>query len=392
MAQASLDFSVKPVVVTVATNVTPPPRASKPPTDPADGVVTIAALPIGATVFVKAKVAKPAKPAKASLVEVAAAAAAATLNAVAARDAAIDAAIDAPTERAPTETDARIAKPIVKWLGGKSRLLDEIAARMPATFGAYHEPFAGGAALAFRIADTRPDVAIHLNDLNEDLYDMYTAVARDVDDVIARLRVHELANAAHGATYYYEQRARFNHLRAARADALALPEDRAAIGALMIYLNRACFNGLYRVNKKGDYNAPCGTYANLQVVREASLRAAARVIGRCRITCEDYQLALARVQPGDFVYIDSPYDASFTAYTSEGFAGGDQEILANRAAALVRAGARVMLSNKDTPSMRALYPAQRGFRIHAVQCSRPINTKGTGRGKVGEIIVTGGYA
>jgi DNA adenine methylase len=273
-----------------------------------------------------------------------------------------------------TET---VAAPIIKWVGGKTKLLPELLARMPAQYGRYFEPFAGGAALFFRVAPRRAVLA----DSNADLIGLYTAVARDVDGVIARLERHR---AAHDQRHYYDTRARWNDPGASWSAA-----DRAAS---FIYLNNTCFNGLWRVNRAGDFNVPIGRYTDPPICVPETLRAAQAVLARARLRCGDYRKAVEDAARGDFVYFDPPYDpvtptASFTSYTAGAFGPDDQRELAEMARALVARGCRVLLSNSDTPFVRSLY---RGFRIDRVKCARAINSNASKRGEVDEVIVVGG--
>ena len=265
--------------------------------------------------------------------------------------------------------------PIVKWAGGKTRLLSALASRAPASFRRYFEPFAGGAALFFHLA---PRSAV-LSDLNADLIGTYHSVAWHVESVIRRLRHHRLR---HEADYYYAMRERWN-ARDERDSAL----DRAA---LFIYLNKTCYNGLWRVNRRGAYNVPIGRYTDPPVCDAPGLRAASRLLQRAELCAGTYRDAVASVAAGDFVYFDPPYHplsptASFTSYTSASFAASDQEELASAARELSDRGATVMLSNSDTPLIRELY---RDWQIDEVRCSRAINSRGGSRGKVGEVVIT----
>jgi DNA adenine methylase len=268
--------------------------------------------------------------------------------------------------------------PIVKWVGGKTRLLPALLSRLPATYGRYFEPFAGGAALFFRL---RPRAAV-LNDFNADLVATYRAVARDADAVIRRLDVHR---RHHAEAHYYDVRARWND-RAVSWSAV----DRAAA---FIYLNKTCFNGLWRVNRGGAFNVPMGRYVDPPICVPDALRAASRVLARADLRTGDYRAAVADAAAGDLVYFDPPYDpvsttASFTSYTKAAFGPDQQRELAELARGLVARGCKVVLSNSDTPFVRSLY---KGFRVDRVQCARAINCNAAKRGDVDEVIVMGGY-
>ena len=272
-----------------------------------------------------------------------------------------------------------IAAPIIKWVGGKTRLLPELIARMPDRFGRYYEPFAGGAALFFRVS---PERAV-LNDFNADLIGVYRSVRNDVDDVIAHLERHR---DLHSEEHYYATRTWWNNSRSPFADG-------AERAAAFIYLNKTCFNGLWRVNRAGEFNVPMGSYANPTICAPDALRAAQPLLAPTRLCCGDYRTAVAEAERGDFIYFDPPYvpltpTASFTSYTADGFGLEQQRELADTARILVARGCRVMLSNSDVPLVRSLYG---GFRIDSVECARAINSNATKRGKVGEVIVMGGY-
>lgn len=266
------------------------------------------------------------------------------------------------------------AAPIIKWVGGKTKLLPELLARMPERFNNYYEPFIGGAALFFRVA---PQRAV-LNDFNADLVGLYTAVKRDVASVIRQLEKHR---TAHSEAHYYETRTRWNDRELAWTSA-----ERAAT---FIYLNKTCFNGLWRVNRSGDFNVPIGRYVDPPICVPDALRSAQAVLAGAELRRGDYRTAIADAKKGDFVYFDPPYDpitptANFTSYTESEFGQTQQRELAETAKMLAGKGVHVMLSNHDTPFVRSLY---KGFRIDRVKCSRAINSNASKRGDVDEVIV-----
>jgi DNA adenine methylase len=269
------------------------------------------------------------------------------------------------------------ARPIVKYVGGKTRLLPELVARMPKTYGRYFEPFVGGGALFFHLAPAR---AV-LGDMNGPLVRAYRALARDVDDIIDHLKAHKYQHAGDDA-YYYAVRSDWN---ARRWDG-----DVAGEAAAFIYLNKTCFNGLWRVNRKGAFNVPRGDYADPPICDEENLRAAALALARAEVKSMSYQYTCNDAEEGDFAYLDPPYDpisdtSNFTAYTNSSF-GKDQQLeLANTARMLRARGVSVMLSNNDTPFVRGLY---QDFCVDNVKCGRSVNSKATARGKVDEVIIT----
>jgi DNA adenine methylase len=269
-----------------------------------------------------------------------------------------------------------VAAPVVKWVGGKTRLMPELLARVPERFARYYEPFAGGAALFFRLAPRRAVLA----DSNADLVGLYSALATDVAAVIRKLEHHR---SVHDEAHYYAMRTRWND-----RDASWPAAERAAA---FIYLNKTCFNGLWRVNRSGDFNVPIGRYTDPPICVPDTLRAAAGVLAHAELRCGDYRTAVADAGRGDFVYFDPPYDpvtttANFTSYTVDAFTGQDQRALADCARELVSRGCRVMLSNSDTPFIRSIY---RGFRQERVKCPRAINSNAAKRGDVDELLITG---
>jgi DNA adenine methylase len=256
--------------------------------------------------------------------------------------------------------------------------MPELLARMPERYGRYYEPFAGGAALFFRVAPRRAVLA----DSNADLIGLYTAVRTDVAAVIRRLEMHR---EAHDQDHYYEMRERWND----REVSWSTPERAAAF----IYLNKTCFNGLWRVNRSGAFNVPIGRYTDPPICVPDALRAAQSALSNAELRCADYKKAVADAKPGDFLYFDPPYDpvtstANFTSYSADGFSHDDQRALADMAKDLVARGCKVMLSNSDTPFIRSIY---KGLRVERVKCPRAINSNAAKRGDVDELIITGGY-
>jgi DNA adenine methylase len=267
------------------------------------------------------------------------------------------------------------AAPIVKWAGGKSKLVPALVERMPARWRRYFEPFAGGAALFFRLAPPRAVIG----DINRDLLATYQALAADPDEVIAHLRNHA---ANHGERHYYDVRARW-------ADRATWP--RAQIAAAFIYLNKTCFNGLWRVNRAGHFNVPMGRYVKPTICEPTALHAAHRVLQGADLRAGDFRATLADAGRGDVCYLDPPYmpvsaTANFTTYATAGFTFEHQQALAATARDLVSRGCHVILSNSDVPAIRALY---RGFRIDEVRAARSINSNAAKRGDVSELIIVG---
>jgi DNA adenine methylase len=265
------------------------------------------------------------------------------------------------------------AAPIVKWAGGKGRLLEQLTPLLPELRERYFEPFLGGAALFFALAPAQS----FLSDVNPALVRTYKAVRVDVDDVLAELRL--LAIEGTNEKAFYATRDRYN--RGGLRD--------AAHAAAFIYLNRTCFNGLHRVNKRGEFNVPYGRYAAPRIIDEPGLRAASAALARATILQADFAHVIEQARAGDFVYLDPPYvpvstTASFTAYAKEGFRREDQQRLSNVFRELDSMGCHVMLSNSDSPLVRELYA---GFNFDVVHTSRAIACKGESRGRIAELVV-----
>lgn len=268
------------------------------------------------------------------------------------------------------------AAPIIKWVGGKTKLLPELRARLPKTHKRYFEPFLGGGALFFALA---PKDAV-LGDMNGHLIEMYKAVAVNVEDVIGVLKTHRNAHAR--KEYYYETRTMWNEGMWA--------DDPSVRAGTFIYLNKTCFNGLWRVNKDGEFNVPRGDYKDPKIFNVDAMRAASGLLHKVSLRKSGYEQTTASATAGDFVYFDPPYDpvsktSNFTAYTKDAFGKEQQAQLADHARDLRKRGVNVMLSNNDTEHIRSLYE---DFCIDTVQCGRSINSKGDKRGKVNEVIIT----
>ena len=278
-------------------------------------------------------------------------------------------------DRRPPTADRRNApaRPVLKWVGGKGQLLRELLARLPQSFKTYHEPFTGGGALFFELAAQGRITTAYLSDANPSLIDVYLGLRDCVDEVIAVLRQHRYEH-----DYYY-------YVRALRPTDLSLPERAARI----IYLNKTCYNGLYRENRRGEFNVPFGRYKNPTICDEPNLRAASAVLQGVNIARRPFDSTLDYAKRGDFVYFDPPYHpvsatANFTSYDRDGFGPDNQRRLRDAATELRERGVTAMVSNSDTPFIRELYA---GFHIDQVQASRAVNSKANGRGKVAELII-----
>ena len=273
-------------------------------------------------------------------------------------------------------------KPFVKWVGGKRQLLKQFRSMglyPPEGFdinsGAYFEPFVGGGAVFF---DLLPEKS-YLSDLNSDLITTYNAVKNNVDDLIRALKL-----------FKYEKEF-FLQVRAINPKRL-LDID---IAARFIYLNRTCFNGMYRVNSKGEFNVPFGKYSNPLICDEQNLRRVSKALKNVEVRCQDYKYVLDFAKKNDFIYFDPPYypenaTSSFTSYTKESFLDKEQKELRDTYLKLHKRGCFVMLSNSNTPFINKIYAEIERYRIkiNKVKAGRAINSNSSKRGKISELLVT----
>lgn len=269
--------------------------------------------------------------------------------------------------------------PIFKWGGGKRRLLNEIIPYI-SPFSRYYEPFVGGAAVLFGL---HPQNAV-INDYNIELINTYRIIRDNPSSLIDLLQEHKKNNSPE---YYYVIRALDRDVESYSA---LSDVERAA---RTIYLNRTCFNGLYRVNKNGCFNTPCGYYKNPEIVNEERIRSIHKYFSsnHIDIRCGDYKDALKRIRSGAFVYFDPPYmppengDETFTQYTVDGFDETKQVELKEFCDYLTGKGVRFMLSNSSCPFIRELY---RDYNIRIIQARRNVSADGTKRNLIDEVLVT----
>ena len=273
--------------------------------------------------------------------------------------------------------EARIIEiPIfVKWAGGKYQLLEQYKPLFPKTVTRYFEPFIGGGAVFFYANQKYEPTEIYLSDTNKDLINVYTQIRDNVEVLVELLKEHK---AKHSKEYYYEARNSFNK----EIDILKRT-------AYLIYLNRTCFNGLYRVNSKGEFNVPFGKYDNPAIIRQHTLEKVNKILQGVDIRVQDFEAIGEQVREGDFIYFDPPYHplnhtSSFTSYTETGFTEADQTRLATLFKILDEKGCKVMLSNSDTELIRNLYT---DYDIRTVMARRVISCKGEGRGAISELVV-----
>ncbi len=270
-------------------------------------------------------------------------------------------------------------KPFVKWAGGKRQLLVQFwelglyPSEFNSTSGRYFEPFVGGGAVFFHL---QPKNAT-LSDLNSELITTYKIIRDDVESLILSLKKH-----IYDKDYFLKTRA-MNPVEMSDLD----------VASRFIYLNRTCFNGMYRVNSKGQFNVPFGRYKNPIICDEDNLRAVSKALRDVEILNMDYKVAISKAKAGDFVYFDPPYypissTSSFTSYTKDGFAEKEQVELRDTFAELSNRGCYVMLSNSDSAFIRYIYGGLKNVTITTVSAGRAINSKAGGRGKITELVIT----
>lgn len=271
-----------------------------------------------------------------------------------------------------------MAKPFVKWAGGKRSQALAIVARFPERFRRYFEPFVGGGAVFLALRAAGYVGRASLIDINPDLIAAWRAVRDNPDRLIRRLRDHA---RAHGPDH-------FMRVRTQPTEGLS----DVVRGARAIYLNKTCFNGLWRVNKRGLFNVPMGRFVGApKICDESGILDASITLKHAAITCADFGRVWRRAQPGDVVYFDPPYlpEAdlpSFTSYARDGFTMSDQERLADLCLCLAQTGVHVFASGADTKETRALYEA-RGAIVERTEAARAINSDATKRGLVGELFI-----
>lgn len=267
------------------------------------------------------------------------------------------------------------AKPFLKWAGGKSQLLTEIQKRLPGQYEQYFEPFVGGGAVFFFL---QPHKSI-LVDINSELINTYITIRDNLDELIIDLKRY-----IYDKDYYYSIRS---------IDRNSEYENWSNVqkASRFIYLNKTCYNALYRVNSKQQFNTPFGRYKNPTILDEENLRACSKILqNNVELISGEFSMIESRITPKDFIYFDPPYvpltqTANFTSYSQKGFNETMQKKLCCLCHRLNNKGVKFMLSNSSAPLVLELY---KSFNLQFVQASRSINSKGNKRGKVAEVLVT----
>lgn len=270
----------------------------------------------------------------------------------------------------------KLVQPVLKWVGGKRQLLSEITKYIPKNFTKYYEPFLGGGALLFHLQPKNASVS----DANIELINTYTVIRDNIDGLIEHLKKHK-----NQSDYYYSIR--------------DLDRDHDTYGSLsdvekasrIIFLNKTCYNGLFRVNNSGEFNSPFGKYTNPNIVNEVVLRAVSNFLNtkKTNILCVDFEECVRSAQRGSFVYFDPPYDpvsssANFTGYSKGGFGRDEQLRLKNVCDELTSRGVHFLLSNSATDFIEKAYSS---YTITRVSASRRINSKADARGDVAELLI-----
>ena len=293
-------------------------------------------------------------------------------------------------------------RPFLKWAGGKRQLLRELSRFVPDSFSGYHEPFLGSGAMFFELwrSNRLGAAPCRLNDINADLVGCYRALAYDVEGVIRELQMLAARHAAEGAEAYYRVRDEiFNPRRQALTGSTSVTPYPVDLAAMFIYLNRTGYNGLFRLNGRGEFNVPAGRYVNPRICDEQTLQAVSAVLQNPVVSLEhdSFDSVQRTAGRGDFVYLDPPYaplssTARFTSYTAGSFSDDDQRRLREVVVALAERGCHVVLSNSTAPLVRDLYATREarnaGLRAHRVAARRAINSKAGRRGEIEEFIIS----
>ncbi|MBQ7912414.1 MAG: DNA adenine methylase [Clostridia bacterium] len=304
--------------------------------------------------------------------------------------------IDKRTIRYEEETKTEL-KPFLKWVGGKGQLVNELEKFLPVdgekVLTKYAEPMVGGGALLFSILSKYDFEELYISDINAELINAYTVVRDKIDLLVEKLTEMQavfLPMNENGRKYfYYNARDKFNALQLSQKTAV----DKAT---LFIFLNKTCFNGLYRVNKKGQFNVPMGAYKNPTICDEKNLRNISNALKNIEIVCGDYTRSESFIDNNTFVYIDPPYrpiseTSAFTSYNSDSFDDNEQIRLSQYIERIDKVGAKVVLSNSDpknvTPDDMFFDDLYKSFKIHRVEATRAINSKAEKRGKISELII-----
>ena len=271
-------------------------------------------------------------------------------------------------------------KPFVKWAGGKRQLLAELEKSFPKQFGTYFEPFLGGGALLFDLLAKKPNLKCSVSDLNSDLVLAYVTIRDKLGRLIESLENHSKNYHKDSTGYYYEVRKQE-------------PKSQIEKVSRLLFLNKTCFNGLYRVNSKGKFNVPLGRYTNPNIVNRENLTTVSKFLqsDKIKISCRDFESILNDAKKGDFVYFDPPYQpvsdtANFTSYTHRDFTEDDLQRLADLAHQLNSKGCYVLLSNSNTKIVKKLFSSKK-WKVKEISVNRAINSNSQKRTGHKEVLI-----
>jgi DNA adenine methylase len=271
-------------------------------------------------------------------------------------------------------------KPFVKWAGGKRQLLAELEKNFPKQFGTYFEPFLGGGAVLFDLLAKKPNLKCSISDLNSDLVLAYVTIRDKLGRLIESLENHSKNYHKDSTNYYYEVRKQE-------------PKTQIEKVSRLLFLNKTCFNGLYRVNSKGKFNVPMGRYTNPNIVNSENLTIASKFLQseKIKISCRDFESILKDAKKGDFVYFDPPYQpvsdtANFTSYTHRDFTEDDLQRLADLANQLNSKGVHVLLSNSNTKIVKKIFSSKK-WKVKEIAVNRAINSNSQKRTGHKEVLI-----
>ena len=271
-------------------------------------------------------------------------------------------------------------KPFVKWAGGKRQLLAELEKNFPKQFGTYFEPFLGGGAVLFDLLAKKPNLKCSVSDLNSDLVLAYVTIRDKLGRLIESLENHSKNYHKDSTGYYYEVRKQE-------------PKSQIEKVSRLLFLNKTCFNGLYRVNSKGKFNVPLGRYTNPNIVNRENLTTVSKFLqsDKIKISCRDFESILKDAKKGDFVYFDPPYQpvsdtANFTSYTHRDFTEDDLQRLADLANQLNSKGLHVLLSNSNTKIVKKIFSSKK-WKIKEIAVNRAINSNSQKRTGHKEVLI-----
>lgn len=273
-----------------------------------------------------------------------------------------------------------IPKPFVKWAGGKRQLIPVLNKHIPENYGTYFEPFLGGGAMLFHVVTNNSKQKCIVSDLNSDLVLAYITIRDKVDELISSLKNHSKNYFKNSKSYYYAVRD-------------SEPKSQVEKTSRLIFLNRTCFNGLYRVNSKGKFNVPLGRYTNPNIVNEENLKSVSEVLksNKIHISCRDFSATIGDVKQDDFVYFDPPYQpvsstANFTSYTNRDFTYDDLKRLCNLCEKLDSKGCKFMLSNSNSEEVLEIF-SNNSWKVFELEANRTINSNSRKRTGHSELLI-----